>query len=186
MITIDTRKYPIDSIFGQCNLNGIHVQKDGQFFVFSNETNTIFVPRIILSYDDSIYETGSLELAPSTKDILVHPKIKQKYYHGEDVRVELLVRDKFPKPRFSTTSSYLFNYMLPSSSYYSIVDNLSKNVIIEFSEYTKISHENDTNFFNLNVDFLFPKRSYVVKFKIVNNGVINYYTHNYPFFVFRS
>jgi hypothetical protein len=45
MITIDTRKYPIDSIFGQCNLQGIHVQKDGQFFVFSNASNTLRLSR---------------------------------------------------------------------------------------------------------------------------------------------
>ncbi len=152
---------------------------------FSKETNTIFVPHILLSYDDSIYKTGSINPVNDVNKISVHPKIKDTYYHGEISKVEIFARDKYPKPVFSTTSSYLKNYRLPSSSYYSIIDNLSKNVIVDFSEYTKISHDNNINYFNLCVDYLFPKRTYLLKLKIEESGSIMYHTHKTPFFVYR-
>lgn len=195
-VSVDIKPYLLDWIDETIKNEGIIIKFDdlterntttnlGINF-FSNETNTIFVPRIVFSYDDSVYETGSLEIIPNIKDIQLHPKIKQNYYHGENVKIDILVRDKFPKPRFSATSSYLFGYRLPETSYYSIIDNSSKNVILDFSEHTKISHKDNINFFNLNVDFLFPKRSYLIKFKIVTENNIQYYTHKYPFFVFRS
>ena len=154
---------------------------------FSNETNTIFVPRLSIQYDDSVYVTGSSQLIPDINNMIIAPKLKREYFYGGVNEIDLTVRKKLAVKTFSTQSSYIGTYRLPSSSYYSIVDVMSNNVIIDFSEYTKISYANNKNFFNLSVDSLFPKRTYKIKFKVVDTSSSNvvYYTYPYSFKVLK-
>ncbi len=154
---------------------------------FSNETNTIFVPRLILQYDDSVYNanTSSIKIIPDINNMIVYPKLNRVYYHGGINEIDLLVRKKLAPKTFSTQSSYTVNYRLPSSSYYSIVDTVSNNVIIDFSEYTKISYNNNKNYFNLSVDSLFPKRTYTLRFKVDDGINVVYYTYPNSFKVLR-
>jgi hypothetical protein len=152
---------------------------------FALETNTIFQPKLIFGYDDSIYITGSSLLIPNINEMSIHPKLNQTYNSNLDkIKIDIHVREKFPKPKFTTTSSYLINYRLPETSYYSIIDDMSENVIIDFSPYTKISHLSGSNFINININSLLKRRQYRLKFKVIdinNNEVIIDY--KYPFFV---
>lgn len=152
---------------------------------FALETNTIFQPRLIFGYDDSVYLSGSTSLIPNINEMSIIPKVNQVYSSElNKTKIEIHVREKFPKPRFTTTSSYLLNYRLPETSYYSIIDDLSENTIIDFSPYTKISHLSGSNFINVNMSSLLKRRQYRLKFKIIdsNNNEV-YIDYKYPFFI---
>jgi len=151
-----------------------------QINFFSRETNTIFPPQLHLIYDDSVYVTGSAtEL--KLNDIVLAPSINTTYKKDEIRKIKINVREKYPTVNFSTTSSYLRKYRLPAGSYYSIIDDNSNITIVDFSEGTKISHDNNENYFILDFDCLFPKRYYRLKFLVEKDNEKKIFEHNHPF-----
>jgi hypothetical protein len=75
---------------------------------------------------------------------------------------------------------------LNSSSYYSIEDYTSKEVIIPFdTSYTKLSADSEGMFFKLNMQGLQPERYYRILIRHDNNDGIQIYDDNYYFKVTR-
>lgn len=138
---------------------------------FANESNTIYSPKLKVIWDDSSYVTGSLSLIDTAKEFVVYSRIKEFYNQDEKTKIRLFARPKFIEKTYATSSKYLINYRLPSSSYYEIRDTVTDDIIIPFHTVgTKISCDTTGNYFNLFMDNFQPERFYkiLVKVKVSN------------------
>jgi hypothetical protein len=133
---------------------------------FSNESNTIYSPKLRLIWDDSDYNTGSLSLLDPSKEFVVYTRIKEVYNQNEIVKMRLYTRPKFIEKTYATQSQYLINYALPSESYYEIRDTVTDDVIIPFDDIgTKISCDSNSNYFYLFMNNFQPERYYKILVK---------------------
>jgi hypothetical protein len=137
---------------------------------FSNESHTIYSPKLRLIWDDSSYSTGSLSLIDNSKEFVVYSKIKEIYNQSEKAKIRIFSRPKFIEKTYATQSQYLINYALPSASYYEIRDTVTDDVIIPFDTIgTKISCDSTSNYFYLFMDNFQPERYYKILVKVKFN-----------------
>lgn len=157
---------------------------EGNVRLFSRNSHTVFSPTLIAKWDDQVYSTGSLT-GVSSDDLTVYPlDLKPKYSVGEDVVVTVGARKQTPLKTFSSTFAEWSTQSLPTSSYYSIVDVMSREVIVPFDDYSKISVANSQNYFKFKVEKMYPNRTYKVLFKVVtSDGREQIFDNNYSFVV---
>jgi hypothetical protein len=142
---------------------------------FSKETNTIYEPKLEVVWDDSSFSTGSL--APVTGSAedgykIVLTNLKNKYPAGETIKVRVKGRDVYPLKSFGTTFEYDQSKYLPSgSAYYQLEDYKTGEVIYPFGNYTKISCDSTSNYFNMSLNSLPINRTYKLKIKIIESGI---------------
>jgi hypothetical protein len=142
---------------------------------FSKETNTIYEPKLEVVWDDSLFSTGSL--APVTGSAedgykIVLTNLKNKYPAGETIKVRVKGRDVYPLKSFGTTFEYDQSKHLPSgSAYYQLEDYKTGEVIYPFGNYTKISCDSTSNYFNMSLNSLPINRTYKLKIKIIESGI---------------
>jgi hypothetical protein len=125
-----------------------------------------------MRWDDSVYNTGSLQVIGNSNTILNIANnplyIKNK---TEKYTFRISARDKYPVRTFSTASIYTVNKALPSSSYWAIQDVKTEDMIIDFdNSYTKISCDTNGSYFDIYVNGLEPERYYKVLIKSVLNS----------------
>lgn len=138
---------------------------------FSSDTNTVFRPFLEFKWDESEFITGSNEpLTNDNVDINIRNG-KQVYFPDEEINIRLNVKPKFPTRTFTTSSVYLTQYFLPPSSFWSVKDYYTGEVIIPFdSNFTKISCDTDGPYFIFFFNSLEPERYYKLSVKTVING----------------
>lgn len=141
---------------------------------FGSDTNTIFPPYLEIKWNDSLY-SSSLENveAPLFGSDIVAVSIKNakdKYADSDTVKFRLSARPKYPKREFSTTSIYLKEFKLPANSYWGIKDEFSSEMIVDFSEHTKLSADNISSYFNVYMNSFQPERFYRLLIKTTING----------------
>jgi hypothetical protein len=155
---------------------------------FSSDSNTIYVPRLHVHWDDSSFNpTGSMEQI-DISSANVYPNIKSQYSRADKVRLDISARSKNPRKSYSTNSYYLKQYYLPSSSYYEIRDAKTDDVIIPMNKTsTKISCDENGSYFMLWMSGLQPERFYRVLIHAEDFGgtVTRTYDNNYMFKVAR-
>jgi hypothetical protein len=140
---------------------------------FSIDTRTIFPPCLEMRWDDSVYDTGSLQVINSSNTVL---NVSNNPYYiknkSEKYVFRITARDKYPVRTFSTASIYTVNKALPSSSYWGIQDVKTEDMIIDFdNSYTKVSCDTNGSYFNLYINGLEPERYYKILIKsILNSG----------------
>ena len=84
------------------------------------------------------------------------------------------------------SSNYLNTQYLPTSSYYSLRDAITDEVVIPFdTSYTKLSADGEGMYFDLWMEGLQPERYYTLQFRIDSNEGINIYDEDYHFKVVR-
>ena len=134
---------------------------------FSKETNTIYSPHIDVKWVDSNFNTASLSPVTSSLGVNVSIKgIKKEYKSGSKVKFTVFSREINPPKQFVTAqSSYLTPKYLPISSYFSIKDNESEEVIVDFDNYTKLSCDQYGNYFYLDTTGLPQERYYRILIK---------------------
>jgi hypothetical protein len=141
---------------------------------FSKETNTIYEPKLEVVWNDTIISTGSL--APTTGSAeegykVVLTNLKNKYPANETIKIRVKGRDIYPLKSFGTTFEYDQTKYLPTSSYYQLEDYKTGEVIYPFGEYTKISCDSTSNYFNMSLNTLPINRTYKLKIKIFEGGI---------------
>jgi hypothetical protein len=153
----------------------------GQLKFFSKETHTIYQPKIRIGWDDQSFTTGSLtEL--TAEDIKVSvSNLKNEYKSGNITKLRILGRELYPLKTFKSEFAYNDVKYLPETTYYQIKDFSSNDVIIPFSEYSKISCDSTGNYINLNLSNWEVDRKYKIEFKIDQNGSIQYFDDNITF-----
>lgn len=142
---------------------------------FSKETNTIYEPKLELVWDDSTFNTGSLSpVTGSASDAdykVVLQNLKKEYPQNQKVKIRVKGRDMFPLKSFGTTFAYDQTKYLPETTYYQIEDYITGEVVFPFGEYTKVSCDSTSNYFIMDLNTLPLNRTYLLKLKIVEDGI---------------
>ena len=144
-------------------------EKLGHFSFFSSDTHTKYPPTLETVWDDSTWNIGSL--LPITgsdiEDMTVYMKgLKPEYHQKSRARFRVVGRTRFPAKTYSTTPSNLTVKSLPSSSFYSIVDAETNEVIVPYGTGSKLSCDSDGNYFQLWLDGYQPERYYKIEYRI--------------------
>ena len=156
---------------------------------FSGNTHTIYPPCLEIRWNDFSYSRGSQSLIDSNLYTVSLGNNKQTYQQDSIQRFRIKARTKYP-PRTFSTSSFSFNvinYVLPSSSYWSLKDLDSEEIVVDYdTTYTKISCDTSGSYFDLHMNGLEPERWYQLLFKtILNNGETIIFDDDYYFKVIK-
>ena len=140
---------------------------------FSLDTHTVFPPHIEFRWDDSLFNTGSTtyNVISDLNPVISLGNNKGEFKQNSIQKIRVYARDRFPTRTFQTSSIYLTNKYLPTSSYYSIIDMNSGETVFDFdNNYTKLSTDSVSNYFTLYMDGLEPERYYSVLIKSIIGG----------------
>ena len=154
---------------------------------FSDNTHTIYPPCLEIRWDDSVYSTGSLSVISNNLFVPSLGNNKGEFQQDSVQRFRINVRDKFPARAFQTSSVYLNNKALPSTSYWSIKDLDSEEIVVDYdTTYTKISCDTSGSYFDIYMNGLEPERYYKLLFKTeLSSGETVISDNNYYFKVIR-
>ena len=151
---------------------------------FSRETHTIYVPRLVMYWDQSAY-SSSLDAVDLDSNI-IYPKIKESYKDTEIALIRFYGRDKYPQKSATNLFPIQTVKRLPATTYYSVIDAATDETIISFDNiYTKVSCDNTSNFIYLDMNGLMPERYYRIALKIVDGFTEQYIDNEYYFKVVR-
>ena len=154
---------------------------------FGTDSNTIYVPRLHVVWDDSIFITGSLTRV-DVDGLTPNIKLKKFYSQDEKAKIKIHANKRFPQKNYTTEAYHLTNYYLPSSSYYEVRDAHTDEVILPF-DYTgsKVSCDGTSSYFNLWMNSFQPERFYRIVLKVETSGGDNVqiFDNNYYFKVTR-
>ncbi len=148
----------------------------GQLKFFSKETNTIYQPKIRVGWDDSTFVTGSLTQLTADDIHVTFKKLKARYKVNSKPEIRVFGREKYPLKTYTNLYSYTDVKYLPASTYYQIKDVVTDEVIIPFSDYTKVSCDSIGNFFKLNLINWETNREYYIEIKVDRDGEIEYFS----------
>jgi hypothetical protein len=154
---------------------------------FSDTTHTIYPPTLEFRWNDSVYNTGSLTVISSSLFALTLGNNKAEYQQDSVQRFRVNVRDQYPSTAFRTTLSYANSKALPSSSYWSIKDLDTEEIVVDYdTSYTKLSCDANGNYFDIYMNGLEPERYYKLLIKtIINNKEVIVSDKDYIFKVIR-
>ena len=147
----------------------------GQLKFFSKETNTIYQPKLRIGWDDSTFETGSLTELTSDDIHVTFKRLKTRYKVGSSPEIRVFGREKYPLKTYTNLYAYNDVKFLPSTTYYQVKDVITDEVIIPFSDYTKVSCDSNGNFFKLNLTNWETQRDYYLEIKIERDGTVEYF-----------
>lgn len=154
--------------------------------LFSKETNTIYQPKIRIGWDDQSFITGSLTQL-TVSDIKVGiTNLKKEYKVGTIPTIRIFGRELYPLKTFTNSFAYTDIKYLPQSTYYQIKDFTSNDIIIPFSEYSKVNCDSNGNFIKLNLSNWEAGRVYKIEFKIDMDGDIQYFDNELTFNIVKD
>jgi hypothetical protein len=175
------RPYDLETISGSTGTG------QDQLKYFSVDTHTIYPPKLTFKWDDSSYNVSGGGATLDSGDIFVTlNNNKAEFQRKSKQRFRLNVRKRYPDRAFSTGSNYLKINYLPQTSYYSVRDASTNEVIIPFdSNYTKLSADSNGTYFDLWMEGLQPERYYKLMFKAEMTDGIQIYDEDYYFKIVR-
>jgi hypothetical protein len=149
---------------------------------YSVDTNTIFPPVLEIKWDDQSFSTGNLKPL-TTSDLFVALDNNPGVFYSESVnRFRLNCRPDYPTRTFMTRSIDTINHFLNSESMYSVKDLDTNETLIEFDpEFTKISCDSTSNYFDIYMNGLQPERYYKILIQTTINGSTIVKDDNYYF-----
>jgi hypothetical protein len=152
---------------------------------YSVDTNTIYPPQLEIKWDDSTWNTGSSTITELFQpnafiDLAENPGI---FYSESINRFRINCRPKYPARVWSTSSLYTKQYYLPSgSAWYAIKDLDTDEYVVDFdSNYTRISADATSSYFDIYMNGLEPERYYKILIQVDSEGSNTIYDDNYYF-----
>lgn len=160
----------------------------GSIKFFSKETHTIFSPVLELGFDDSVQNSTLTNIDTDENFNIVAVNLKQDYKESSVQKIRIAAQPTYPQLAFVTSSGYLDRYLLPTGSQYAIYSAQSDDVIIDYSNYTKLSSDNEGNYFRISFENFQPERYYRLLVRVKNVGSAGYQVcdNNWIFKVSRN
>lgn len=143
---------------------------------FGKDTNTIYPPALEFGWDDRVYDQGTLPVLDTDMSVIGIKNNKGEYADEGKQRFRITAKPQYPTRRFTTSSIYLDNYVLPSASYWGLRDENTEEMVVDFStDFTKISCDPEGSFFDIYMDGLQPERFYriLVKTEVGGSNVVS-------------
>tara|TARA_R110002167_G_scaffold201636_1_gene405289 strand:- start:8 stop:1045 length:1038 start_codon:yes stop_codon:yes gene_type:complete len=158
------------------NVQEVDSKKYGYVNFYSAKTSTIYKPRLFVSYDDYLPNTGSLTALDIDREYYVYQSANPGTYKiNSTPKFRFTGRAKYPTATYTSSTAALVEY-LPTSSYYSLVDVRTGETIVPFdTTYTKISCDSSGNFANLKLSGIYPDRLYQFHIRVDHNGTSTYH-----------
>jgi len=157
----------------------------GYIRFFSRETHTIYVPKLIMYWDNSTFTTGSLTPV-NTESFITYTSVKPTYKDTEIAKIRIFGRDKYPQKSPTNLFPIQTIKYLPTTSYYTVLDATTDETIIPYDNiYTKISCDSTSNFIHLDLTGFMPERYYRLEIKIIDGITEQYITDQIYFKVVR-
>ena len=148
----------------------------GQLKFFSKETNTIYQPKIRIGWDDSVFTTGSLTELSEDDIKVTFKRLKSTYKVNSKPKVLVFGRELYPLKTYTNEFAYNDVKFLPSTTYYQVKDAITDEVIIPFSNYSKVSCDSNGNFIRINLENWETNREYYIEIKVDRDGVVEYFS----------
>jgi hypothetical protein len=154
---------------------------------FSGHTHTIYPPCLEIKWNDTSYVTGSLSVVTSSYFTAVINNNKAEYQQDSVQKFRVAVRDLYPPTTFRTSLSFANQKCLPVTSYWSIKDLDTEEIVIDYDfGYTKIGCDSTSNYFTVYMNGLEPERYYKILLKtIFSSGETVVMDKDYIFKVIR-
>ena len=93
--------------------------------------------------------------------------LRPEYKENAKIKFRVVGKERFPSATYSTTPANLNVKYLPSgSSFYSIKDAETNDVIVPFGTSSLISCDSSGNYFNLDLNGYQPERYYSLAFRV--------------------
>ena len=142
----------------------------GNLSFFSSDTHTKYPPTLETVWNDSRFHTGSLAPLSGSEmeDMVIYMKgLRPEYKENSRVKFRVVGRERFPSTTYSTTPANLNVKYLPSgSSFYSIRDAETNDLIVPYGSASLLSCDSSGNYFNLWLDGYQPERYYTLEYRI--------------------
>ena len=149
----------------------------GNLSFFSSDTHTKYPPTLETVWDDSKWSQGSLSSLTSTnlEDMVIYMKgLRPEYKEKSRVKFRVVGRERFPEASYSTTPANLSVKTLPSgSSFYSILDAETDEVIVPYGSGSKLSCDSSGNYFMLDLNGYQPERYYRLEYRIQSGSGVD-------------
>jgi len=168
--------------------DGLEFQTDRQMYLryFGTDTHTIYPPHLEVKWDD-FTNASALDETTDPNSIVKIKNNRGEYVDTGKQRFNLHVRPKYPTRTFATSSAYLTNYYLPTSSYWGLKDENTEEMVIDYdTTFTKISRNDNGNYFDIFMEGLEPERYYRVLIKSEIDGSTNVIDEDLVFKVVRN
>ena len=128
---------------------------------FSVDTHTIYPPTIQFKWDDAYYYPQGTNYVLNDQITITLANNQGQFTQGEVYKMRLATRYTYPPRRFTTSSVYLTNLILPEKTYWALQDIKTNEMIVDFDEnFTKISADSVGNYFTLYTSGLQINRYY--------------------------
>jgi hypothetical protein len=152
---------------------------------YSVDTNTIYPPYLEFKWNDySTVLTGSLTGSiVNTSNLKISLNENPGIFYPSSInRFRINVSPLYPIRTFQTSSYFTNLNFLPTSSYFAIKDLDTNEFIINFdNQYTQISSDLNSNYFDVCMSGLEPERYYKVLIKTIINGSTIIFDDQYYF-----
>jgi len=168
-------------------INNKDVQPELKYF--SRDTHTIYPPALQFSWRDYTFNTGSstqtiLNSLPATINLAQNPGT---FYPQSFNRFRINARPEFPLQLWQTSSVYLNNYYLPTSSYWAIKDLDTNEMVVDFdTQFTQLSADATSSYFDVWMNGLEPERYYAILIKSEIQGTTQVFDDQYYFKVING
>jgi hypothetical protein len=168
-------------------INNKDVQPELKYF--SRDTHTIYPPSLQFSWRDYIFNTGSstqtiLNTLPATLTLAQNPGT---FYPQSFNRFRINARPEYPAQLWQTSSVYINNYYLPTASYWAVKDLDTNEMVIDFdTQFTQISADADSSYFDIWMNGLEPERYYAILIKTDIAGTVQVFDDQYYFKVING
>lgn len=148
--------------------------------LYSSDTHTVYEPHLYISWTGSItYNTGSISpMRYEDEPIMYVKSFRGEYPKDTKARILIGTRPKYPRPAFTQNSTFEVQKALPKESYYQIKDAHNNNVIIPYSNATKINTNISGSWFDFYTTMLYPERFYKFEVKAIFDGITEYFNSN--------
>ena len=155
---------------------------------FSVDTNTIYPPALQISWNDFTYITSSnipvLNTLPATITLAQNPGT---FYPQSNNRFRINARPEYPAQLWQTSSAYINNYYLPTASYWAVKDLDTNEIVIDFdTQYTQLSADTTSSYFDIWMNGLEPERYYSILIKSEIAGTTQVFDDQYYFKVING
>ncbi len=137
---------------------------------FSKESNTIYQPKLRIGWDDVIWSQGN-NIPLTTTDIRIgFKRLKSVYKLNTISRISVSAKEMYPLKTYTNQYTGDDLTILPQTTFYQIKDSLTHEIIIPFSNSSKMSCDGNGNFFDLNFSNWEVGRDYYIEIKTTING----------------
>ena len=157
---------------------------------YSVDTNTIYPPQLEFKWEDyKTVLTGSATASiVKTTNLVSSLAENPGLFTPESInRFRFNVAPKYPLRTFTTASLFTGTNYLPTSSYYSIKDLDTNEIVVDYdTTYTRLSSDGEGNYFDVYMNGLEPERYYKVCIKTNLEGSTLILDDNYYFKVVNA